>query len=731
MVTTVLKKHFSLSLVLQIIIDDLGFSDLGYKKELYNIAGPVFPTPTLDALALSGVRLESHYVHALCSPSRGAFLSGRYAYTTGGNAEVIVNGVPDQLPTNIKTVADLLKTKGWATAAFGKWDVGALLLSSLRASALQYNPHLPLPSPAAGMTSWGCTPLCRGFDRHGGFYNADEEYFSHMVGPALDLRLDFSPDKNSTDVYSTDLFAQRAIDWVQEAIAGGAANTFGYLAFQAIHAPQEAPASLVETGFCADSIPSSSPVRRIACGQMRSIDANVARVIAAYKALGIWDKTLVILSADNGGNVDTGGSNFPLRGQKATMYEGGVRSAAFASGAGLEAVAGTVSHELYSLTDWLPTIAGSIAGVDLALAAQPKHPYQPAPPPLDGMDIWASLSTGAPSPRTSALLYLDPFNCFIGDPPVPCNVPGQGALRVGKYKIISGHIGQYMGKKGNVTSQFCGGHDGGIPGGLLPPLPVSASTTPPFCPAGWVPPPGSPGEPVVAPPEEAGAGGACATTPCRLPSDSPLLAGGVWLFDVVNDPFETTDLARSLPDITAQLLAQLQAINATNVPQAQSGNDPASDPSKFGAVWTPWRGNPSPSACDPNTTAGDTVDSNFDGAAFPGNGAPPRLAGWCWSHAAPDGGRGALNASFFVDGKLIGVQLANLPRPPAFMNKTGAPNVEHGFDWEVPEPYAANLTHGKHELRVFVTAPDGTADEARNSPVCIGDEKPMRCTAAD
>ena len=109
--------------VLFIVVDDMGFSDMSYKKAMYNISGPVPPTPTLDALALAGVRLESTYVHALCSPTRGALLSGRYAYTTGGNAEVIVNGVPDQLPTNIRTVADLLKTKGWATAAFGKWDV--------------------------------------------------------------------------------------------------------------------------------------------------------------------------------------------------------------------------------------------------------------------------------------------------------------------------------------------------------------------------------------------------------------------------------------------------------------------------------------------------------------------------------------------------------------------------------------------------------------------------------
>ena len=167
------------------------------------------------------------------------------------------------------------------------------------------------------------------------------------------------------------------------------------------------------------------------------------------------------------------------------MFEGGLRGAAFVSGAGLEAVAGTVSHAFYSLVDWLPTIAGSIAGVDLSLAAEPKHAYQPPPPPLDGMDIWASLSTGGPSPRTSALLYLAPFNCFTGAPPVPCRVPGQGALRTGNYKIISGHVGAYMSTTTNVSTQFCGTHDGQAPPNTFP-LPVTPATSPPFCPAGSV-----------------------------------------------------------------------------------------------------------------------------------------------------------------------------------------------------------------------------------------------------
>ena len=117
-------------------------------------------------------------------------LSGRYAYTVGANAEVIVDGVPDQLPTNIRTVADLLSQQaGWATAAFGKWD--------------------------AGMTSWGCTPTCRGFDHFSGFYNAYNDYFTHTVGPGLDLRQDFAADSAENGTYFTELLTTRVTSWIK------------------------------------------------------------------------------------------------------------------------------------------------------------------------------------------------------------------------------------------------------------------------------------------------------------------------------------------------------------------------------------------------------------------------------------------------------------------------------------------------------------------------------------
>ena len=88
----------------------------------------------------------------------------------------------------------------------------------------------------------------------------------------------------------------------------------------------------------------------------------------------------------------------------------------------------------------------------------------------------------------------------------------------------------------------------------------------------------------------------------------------------------------------------------------------------------PWRGNPAPEACDPNATS-DSVDSNFDGAHFAAD-LSVTLSGWAWSPAAAGGGVAALNVSFIVDGRGVGTQLANYPRPPGFTNKTGAPNVE-------------------------------------------------------
>ena len=100
---------------------DYGFADASYKNDMYSPHAAAPPTPTLDALAMDGVRLESYYVSSLCSPTRTALLSGRYSYTIGMANTVIVNGQDVDMPLNLLTIADHLQRGGWNTSAYGKW----------------------------------------------------------------------------------------------------------------------------------------------------------------------------------------------------------------------------------------------------------------------------------------------------------------------------------------------------------------------------------------------------------------------------------------------------------------------------------------------------------------------------------------------------------------------------------------------------------------------------------
>lgn len=111
--------------------------------------GSDVPTPNIDALASEGIRLEGFRVHRVCSPTRTAFMSGRYAWRNGLGGTVITNGHPYDLPLNLTTLPQVLKRGGPRyTAAFGKYDNGMTFNASL--------------------------PTNRGFDDFVGYYDADQ-----------------------------------------------------------------------------------------------------------------------------------------------------------------------------------------------------------------------------------------------------------------------------------------------------------------------------------------------------------------------------------------------------------------------------------------------------------------------------------------------------------------------------------------------------------------------------
>lgn len=204
--------------------------------------------------------------------------------------QVIVDGCPDCMPTNIRTVADMLSAGGWAASAYGKWD--------------------------AGMTSWGCTPTCRGFDYFSGFYNADNDYFTHIVTSGFytgfDLRVNFAPDflnGNETDFYETELISARVQQWISSIISGAASQgqapppTFAYVAHQAVHSITQVPESYLAASGCAERIPATYPIRQMYCAMMFAVDVSVKNITQTYAQLGILNETLIVFAADNGGNT--------------------------------------------------------------------------------------------------------------------------------------------------------------------------------------------------------------------------------------------------------------------------------------------------------------------------------------------------------------------------------------------------------------------------------------------
>eukprot|EP00729_Bicosta_minor_P021081 gene21081-29857_t len=453
------------------LIDDYGFADASYKAAMYKGTAPP-PTPNIDSLANGGVRLESYYVNKLCSPTRTALQSGRYAYTIGMDDGVIVDGGFDpfrvssnvmaqdiDLPLNLKTIADHLKEGGWHTSAYGKWD--------------------------CGMTAWGSTPTCRGYDHYNGFYSAASHYYDHTVGNGYDYRNDFRPDFSAAGVYTTEKVTSAVQSWIRAEVAAAAAadldkhkmaNTFAIVMHEAVHGPLQAPMRFID-GECRKLVPDDHPSRLIYCGMVRSLDEGVGNITQTYKDLGLW----------------------------ATAWEGGVRGLSWVYGAGLsKSVKGTISHEIMHVTDWLPTLVAGAAGLDLDASGRPCATCNRTVAPLDGVDQWESLTKGKASARTEVLLDLQTTVCWNqkgDDESTPCNVPGIG---------IAGDSADFCGLRSGVT------------GAAIYTLPVLPNTSNPWCANGWTPPPTTGNYQAPIPPPDSG----CSGLPCTLNwTTSPYLTG--------------------------------------------------------------------------------------------------------------------------------------------------------------------------------------------------------------
>ncbi|XP_025086971.1 arylsulfatase B-like [Pomacea canaliculata] len=360
-----------------IVADDLGWNDVGWRE-------PKMHTPNLNFLALNGIILNNSYVQPLCSPSRSAFMSGYFPFHTGLQHDVIGPMQQAYLPANLTTLPEALKKVGYATHAVGKW-------------------HL-------GYCNWKYTPTYRGFDSFMGYYNAAEDYYTHKLGPGLDLRIDENVDTEDTGKYSAYFYAARA----QQIIAAHNASQplFLYLPFQSVHEPLEVP-EVYENVFCSGT---QNSTRKTKCGMVAILDEAIGNITGLLDTRGFMENILIIFTTDNGGPVWAAGNNWPLRGAKSTLWEGGTRGTGFVYSRNLFKQTGIIHDGLMHAVDWFPTIMSLVGGQ--------------TPPGIDGVSQWESILNGSPSPRYDFVYNID-------------QILQNSAIRNGDWKLIQGSPGTW------------------------------------------------------------------------------------------------------------------------------------------------------------------------------------------------------------------------------------------------------------------------------------------------
>lgn len=331
--------------ILVILADDLGYADLGFQ------GAKDIPTPNLDSLAGSGVRFTSGYVtSSICSPSRAGLLTGRSQSRFGHeiNWEPVPGTENYGLPLTEKTVADQLQAAGYRTGIIGKWHLG---------ESPQFHPNR------------------RGFEEFFGFTGGGHEYFCDGLKAKPPeskawfywtlLERNGVPEK--TTGYITTVFGRECADFIHR---HKAEPWFLYAAFNAPHTPLEATPELLDR---VKNIPDEK--RRTYSAMVCGLDDAVGDILKQIRADGLEEKTLIFFLSDNGGPIAHNSScNAPLRGEKGTMWEGGIRVPFLARWKGV-LPAGKAYDRPVSSLDILPT-ALSAAGAK-SIAAQP----------LDGVDI--------------------------------------------------------------------------------------------------------------------------------------------------------------------------------------------------------------------------------------------------------------------------------------------------------------------------------------------------------
>jgi arylsulfatase A-like enzyme len=381
-----------------ILADDLGFGDLGCYGQKH------IRTPSIDRLAAEGMRFTQAYTgNAVCAPSRCCLMTGKHP----GHAHVRTNRqwkpevqwsgqIP--LPEGTITLPKLLKAKGYATGAMGKWGLGS-------------------PENSGD-------PAKQGIDHFFGYYcqaHAHIHYPQYVWRDGAKILLDGNDGSATGKQYTQDLFEAEALRFVREHRDG---PFFLYLPFTVPHLALQVPddslaeykGKFEETPYRGKQYQPHDTPRAAYAAMITRMDRTVGRVMDLLKELKLDENTLVMFSSDNGAIGGFAGtdnrffrSNGDLRGMKGSLYEGGIRTPLIARWPG-RIRPGTTTDLPTAFWDVLPTVC-EVAGAEV-------------PVDIDGLSFLPTL-LGKDGQKRHEFLYWE----------FP-NSGGQQAVRTGKWKAV-------------------------------------------------------------------------------------------------------------------------------------------------------------------------------------------------------------------------------------------------------------------------------------------------------
>ncbi len=361
-------------------IDDMGYADIGPFGSTIN------RTPNLDRMAAEGRRLTCFYAAPVCSPSRAALMTGCYPKRVLPIPGVLFPAGHVGLNPAENTVADLLKTAGYATACIGKWHLGDQPEFLPRRQGFDYYFGLPYSNdmgPAAeGSKSNLGDPLPQPkpgkkakqqANDEAGLRGADQPPLPLVENETVVQRVGAEQQQTLVQRYT-----EKAVDFIRK---NKAQPFFVYLPHNAVHFPI----------YPGKEFQGKSP-HGIYSDWVEEVDWSVGQVLDTLRQLKLDSKTLVLFTSDNGGTPRA--VNTPLRGFKGSTWEGGMREPTIAWWPG-QIPAGTATEEITGMIDVLPTLV-KLAGGRL-----------PADRKIDGADIWPLLSgqSGARSPHEVFYYY--------------------------------------------------------------------------------------------------------------------------------------------------------------------------------------------------------------------------------------------------------------------------------------------------------------------------------------